>query len=342
MRGLLLQGLGFLHNLRAEYAEALVTADRADALASGAGDAFLALAACTARGQAYMQQGRPHAARESLERALPALESVNAASEQSFIGFIADPQVTVLAMLSLPLAHVGSVRMTRERLQQAYARARRLAQPMALLVTMWFEALCEIRFGNTDRVAELGDEMHSLVAEFALVQGKTACQWFRGWAHVRRGTPLEGFRQIRAAYEENTALGMIAGSSETLGYAADALVLHGDWSGAEEQLRQALEIVNTYGERIYLPQLLLTEGAVARARGQRANADASIRRALAEARAQGAPWLELLALTEIVEHSTATVDDHRALGALVAQLSDGIDVPALARARVLLERAHSN
>ena len=85
--------------------------------------------------------------------------------------------------------------------------------------------------------------------------------------------PLEGFRQIRAAYEQNTALGMIAGGSETLGYAAEALVLHGDLNGAEEQLRQALEIVNTYGERIYLPQLLLTEAAIARARGQRADAD---------------------------------------------------------------------
>ena len=83
---------------------------------------------------------------------------------------------------------------------------------------------------------------------------------------------------------------------------------------------QALEIVNTYGERIYLPQLLLTEAAIARARGQRANADASIRRAITEARAQGALWLELLALTEICEHSTATVDDHRALGALVASI----------------------
>ena len=101
---------------------------------------------------------------------------------------------------------------------------------MALLVTMWFDALCEIRFGDADRVAALADEMHSLVEEFALVQGKTAGRWFRGWADARRGKPLEGFRQIRAAYEENTALGMIAGSSETLGYAAEALVLHGDWT----------------------------------------------------------------------------------------------------------------
>jgi tetratricopeptide (TPR) repeat protein len=341
MCGLLLHGFGFLLNLRAEYDAALAEADRADALAGDATDEFLALAACTARGQAYMHQGRPEAALESLQRALPALEHANAESEQTFIGSIADPQVTVLAMLSISLAHVGSVRMARERLQQAYARARRLAQPMALLVTMWFDALCEIRFGNADRVAALADEMHSLVEEFALAQGKAACCWFRGWAHVRRGKPLEGFRQIRAAYEENTALGMITGSSETLGYAAEALVIHGDWSGAEEQLRQALEIVNTYGERIYLPQLLLTEGAIARARGQHAEADASIHRAITEARAQRALWLEMLALTEICEHSTATVDDHRALGALIEQLCEARDTTALARAGAVVAGALS-
>src|SRR4029450_9555922 len=54
MRGLLLHGLGFLHNLRAEYDAALATADRADALAAESTDAFLTLAACTVRGQAFM------------------------------------------------------------------------------------------------------------------------------------------------------------------------------------------------------------------------------------------------------------------------------------------------
>jgi ATP/maltotriose-dependent transcriptional regulator MalT len=239
-------------------------------------------------------------------------------------------------MLGFQLVHLGLIGEMRERLRQAYTRARGLAQPMALMVTMWYDALCEIRFGDADRVAALADEMHSLVEEFALAQGKAACRWFSGWADAHRGKPLEGFRQIRAAYEQNRALGMIAGSSETLGYAAEALVLHGDWSGAEEQLRQALEIVNTYGERIYLPQLLLTEGAIARARGQHADADASIRRAILEARAQGALWPELLALTELCEHATATAEDHRRLGALVDRLCEARGTTALARAGALV------
>ena len=77
---------------------------------------------------------------------------------------------------------------------------------------------------------------------------------------------------------ENTALGMMAGASESLGYAAEALLLHGDWHAAQEQLDQALAIVEKYGERIYLPQLLLIEGAIAHARGEPDAAIASIRR----------------------------------------------------------------
>ena len=168
------------------------------------------------------------------------------------------------------------------------------------MFTIWCDALVEVRLGDAERVGALADQMSSLVDKFALAQGRTACRWFRALADARRGNPRESFRQIRAAYEENTALGMIAGGSEVLGYAAEALVLQGDFDGAEEQLEQALAIVSRYGERIYLPQLLLIQGAVARARGQLAAADASIRRALEESRAQEAPWLELLALTDAV------------------------------------------
>jgi ATP/maltotriose-dependent transcriptional regulator MalT len=134
---------------------------------------------------------------------------------------------------------------------------------------------------------------------------------------------------------------MVAGGSEVLAYAAEALVLHGDLDGAEQQLAQGLEIVERYGERIYLPQLLLIQGAVARARGQLAAADASMRRALEESRAQEAPWLTLLALTELCAGSRAKSADVRALGALVSELGEAGDTPAYQRARVLLDRARN-
>jgi len=338
MRALLLHGLGFLLNLRAEYAQALDVAARAEALGSDNADPFLALSAYATRAAAHMHQGRPQTAFEWLDRARPLADTINAVTHNSFIGSIADPQVAVLATLSLQLMHLGRVAEARECLQRAYARARQISQPMGLLVTMWYDALCTIRLGEVARVAALADEMQTLVDEFSLAQGKSACRWFRGWSDARRGKPLEAFQQIRSAYEQNTSLGMISGGSETLGYAAEALVLHGDLDGAEEQLRQALEIVNNFGERIYLPQLLLIDATIARERGQPARADDSTQRAITEARAQGAPWLELLALTDFCEHASAAADEHRALEELIIRMSQGVDAPVLTRARTVLEQ----
>ncbi|MEZ6929622.1 AAA family ATPase [Aeromonas sp. S16(2024)] len=249
MAGLALHGLGFLHALRAEYPEALAVAARARGLAAAQADPLLILAACTVQGQALMMQGHHDAARETLEQALPLLEQAQAGAEHSLIGFIADPQTTVLALLSLSLAQLGLFTQARARLQQAYARAHSLAQPMALLIILWCDALCGIRRGEVARVAALAGEMRALVDEFALAQGQAPCRWFQGWADTQWGRPHEGAHQIRQAYLDNRALGMISGGSETLGYLAEALLLQHEWHQAQEQLDQALALVRRHGVR---------------------------------------------------------------------------------------------
>lgn len=335
MRGLLLHGFGFVLCLRAEYAEALAMAERAEALSSATDDPVLLLAACTVQGEVQMLRGRPRIAREWIERGLTAKESLDAPPEQSFV---ADPQVTLLGLLAIQLLHLGWVETARTRLREAHARARQLGQPMARMVAIWFDAMFEVRLGNAERVAALADAMRALVDEFALAQGRTASRWFRGWANARMGEPREGYRRIREGYEENTRLGMLAGASETLGYAAEALMLAGDWNAAQHPLEEALQIASTHGERVYLPQLFLIEAAIARARGESAVAEAAVRRAVAEARAQEAPWLELLARVELCERDGATAEDRRALAALVDQLPEAIDTTAFTKARALLDR----
>ena len=152
------------------------------------------------------------------------------------------------------------------------------------------------------------------------------------WAH-----PRDGYRRIRDAYEDNVRLGMLAGASEILGYATEALLLAGDLDGAQTQLEEALHIADKLGERVYLPQLYLMEAAIARARGERTAADASVRRAIAEARAQEAPWLELMALIELCERDRATPQDRNALAALIDQLPEASDTTAMAKARALID-----
>jgi hypothetical protein len=338
MRGRLLHGFGFVLTLRADYAEALAVAERAEALSSAPNDPVLVLVTCIVHGYVAQLQGQPRAAGTWIERGLASAELLDLAPTEIFV---ADPQVTLLGLLGMHLLNSGFVEQGRARLEQAHARARLLGWPNTRLAAFWYEALFAVRLGDAERVAALADEMRALVDESEVAQGRTACQWFRGWADARMGQPRDGYRRIREAYEDNTRLGMLAGGSEVLGYATEALVLDGDWDGAQHELEGALQAADTLGERVYLPQLLVMQAAIARARGHRAAADAAIRRAIAEARAQEAPWLELMALIELCDRHSATAKDRRALAALVDQLPEARDTAAFVRARALLDKTKS-
>lgn len=331
-RGLLLHNFGFVLLLRAEYEPALQVADTAQALAAHSNDPLLELAACAVRADVFLLQGRPRAASTMIERVLPAIESVDAGPAHSFA------QVMVLGLLGLHQLHLGRVQHARSRLQQAHARAAQLGQPMGRMVATWLEAMAEVRIGNVERVAELADGLRALVEDHQLGHGRAAWRFFKGWADAHGTRPDDAFRLIREAYEDNTRLGMIAGGSEVLGFAVEALLLAGDCDEAQRQLEQALQIVNTYGERVYLPQLLLFEASIARARGQASAALDRVRDAIAEARAQEAPWLELVALIELCEHGGATAKERRALEALVDALPEAGDTALVARARALRPR----
>ena len=336
LRGLLLDGLGFVLCQRAEYAEALAVAERAAALWSLTDDPALLLTSCYVQGDVYMLKGRPRIARAWIERALPALSAADAAPDS---GYIVLPQVMLLCLLAIQLFHLGLHAQARARLEEAHERARQFASPVARVLTIWMDAMLAIRLGEVERVAGMAEEMEGLVEEAAFAQGRAASQWYRGWVLARQGQPREGFLRIRAAFEANTALGMVSGGSEVLGYAAEALLLAGDLDGAEEQLAQARQIAAERGERVYLPQLLLLEAAIARARGLHPEAEGAARRALAEAREQDAPWHELLALLALCEQGTASATEQQALAALVAQLPEAAGSAPVASARALLAAA---
>jgi DNA-binding winged helix-turn-helix (wHTH) protein/tetratricopeptide (TPR) repeat protein len=334
-RGQLLHTFGFVLCLRADYAEALALADRAEEFDSATSDPVLQLAACTVRAEVLLLQGRPRAARTAIESSLPALESIDVGPEHSFA------QVTLLGLLSVHLLHLGLVQQARARMQQAYARAAQLGQPMAKVVAIWFDAMMEVRLGNSDRLASLAEDLQALVEESDLGFGRAGWRWFGGLADARNGAPREGFQRIQDAHEDDARLGMVAGASERLGFAAEALLLAGDIDGAQRQLEQAYQVANAHGERVYMPQLFLIEGAIARARGQPAAALASVRSAIAEARTQEAAWLELLALIELCENAGAKAKDRQALAALVDGLTEAADTEAVARARALIRGARA-
>jgi DNA-binding winged helix-turn-helix (wHTH) protein/tetratricopeptide (TPR) repeat protein len=333
VRGRLLHGFCYLLSLRGDYRRALEVAARAEALAADSNDPMLMLAACFVHSHVHHLSGRSQAARTAIERGLEIAAPLGIAANDVFA---ADPQVTLLCMLAIELVRSGLIEQGRNCLGGAQARARELHQPMTRLVAIWHEALLEVRLRNPERVAALADDMERLVDEFSLGEGRTACQWFRGWAQAHRGYPAEGYRAIRSAYEQNARLGLRVGGSEVLGYAAEALLLAGDLEAADVQLREAIDVAEELAERVYLPQLLITQATIARNKGRLADGAVAARQAVDEARMQDAPWLELLALIELCAHFAASGEEWRALATLVDRLPEAAQTPPVGRARAML------
>jgi ATP/maltotriose-dependent transcriptional regulator MalT len=135
---------------------------------------------------------------------------------------------------------------------------------------------------------------------------------------------------------------MRAGASEVLGYAAEALLLAGDLDAAQCALDEALQVASDLGERVYLPQLLLLEAAIARQRGCASAGGGSMRRAADEARVQEAPWLELLALVDLCDDRAATAVERARLAVLVAQFAEAQDLSPITHAQSLLSALNSS
>lgn len=334
MRVRLLHGLGYACSLRGEYAEALVIAKRAEVLSTEQQDPGLMLMACFLHGEAHHMQGRTRDARAWMERGL-AIAQEHASEAIAGEIFAADPQVILMGLLAIDLVRSGLVRQGLALGQRARERAAVLRQPMTRLVAAWQEALLQVRLGGAPQVAALADEMQALVDEHALAHAAMACRWFRGWAQAHMGRPLEGARLIQQAHSENVRLGMRSGASEVHAYAVEALLLAGEVQSAQTELERALQIVDELGERMVLPQLLLLQAAIARAGGAPEAGLAAARRAAEEARAQEAPWLELMALVELCENHPAAWPERRDLAALVERLPEAADTALMNRARVL-------
>jgi tetratricopeptide (TPR) repeat protein len=224
-------------------------------------------------------------------------------------------------------------------MREAHARARALRQPGPQVAALWLDAWFEVRMDNPQRVADVSEQLRALAEENAMPLPRAVHRWFRGWSEAQLGDPRAGYSVIREGYEQAARLGMRAWASETLGYAAEALARAGDWVAARRELDEAMQCASAIGGREYLPQLLLLDARIADALGGRDRAREAMRQAIAEARSQEAPWLEMIARSALCERDDATAEDFAALGQVVNQITEGLDTAPVARARALLKAA---
>jgi hypothetical protein len=175
-----------------------------------------------------------------------------------------------------------------------------------------------------------------IVAKSMLTQGDGPARWLRGWALAQAGKGREGLRLIREGLEIHVRLGMVAGNAETLGYAAEALVLKQDWVHADRQLDEALSLADRIGERVAYPYLLRLRAEVA-VQGSAERGREIFCESLAEARRHKAPLDEIKALIALKKHGLANTHERAALRHVYERFEEGLDLPVLRAARQLLK-----
>ncbi len=332
-RALLLNGYGASLYSRAEYDKLEQFAELLEQL-DGPDRAPLVVMTAFFRAGANSARGRCRAAAEWWLKAIELCEGIT--DRRPFQAFIVDPEVGIRANSVRTLFERGLYDQARAQSRKAHALADAVGQPLAQSLAHWRAGMLEIRFDNPERVLDHAAALERIVTKTSVVQGEGPSLYLRGWALARLGDAPQGLRLIRDGLDRHLRIGMISSCTEVMGYAAEALILAQEWTGASEELARAFARTREIDEHAYVPALLLLQARVARGQGDEPAAYRCLHEARRVAREQESLGFELKAAVALGEHAGATTEDRASLTQLLGTLTEGPDSADVMRARALI------
>ena len=333
-RSLLLNGYGASLYSRGEYAKLVEFAEKLEQLQGPDREPLLVMTALFRAGAASAR-GECRTSTEWWLKAIALCEAIT--DREKFQAFVVDPETGIRANAVRTLFERGLFDQARAQSDRAVAMSEELGQPLAQSLAHWRAGMLEVRLGNPERVIEHARRIEQIVARTSVSQGDGPSRYLRGWALAQMGAPREGLELIRDGLARHLRIGMIASSTEVMGYAAEALILANEWEAAGKELTQAFAQARALDEHVYVPMLLLSQAKIARGQGDHAAAYKWLQEAVRTARDQEAMGFELVACCALVEHETSTADDRRRLAELTRCFTEGLDTPLLQRAKTLCQ-----
>jgi hypothetical protein len=196
--------------------------------------------------------------------------------------------------------------------------------------------MLELRLEQPERVAAHAAALAQLAGQHGILPADAAARLLGGWAQAHLGDPATGHARILEGLAILQQLGLVAGITQVLCYAAEAAIAGRDWAAARAHVDEALALAQRLGERGRVPDLLLLQGRIALGEGQRDAARSAMHTSLAEARAQEALGFELAALVGLCELDEAQPEELDALRDACARIEEGLDTALVGRAQELL------
>jgi DNA-binding winged helix-turn-helix (wHTH) protein/tetratricopeptide (TPR) repeat protein len=334
-RALMLNGYGASLFSRGEYPKLLELADRLDKL-EGPDRPALSVMTGLFRAGASAARGECRASTEWWLKTIAICESIT--ERGGFQAFIVDPEVGIRSNAVRTLFERGLIDQARAQSAKAVALGETIGQPLAVSLARWRAGMLEVRLGNPEKVIEHAAAIEAIVAKTCVVQGDGPSRYLRGWAMAQLGEPRAAIPLIHDGLERHLRIGMIASCTEVMGYAAEALVLAGDYAGASKQLGEAFARSRELDEHFYVPMLLITQARVAVGLGDPAAALKWLHEAVRIAREHESLGFELKAACALAEHPGATENDRAALAELLGKFTEGLDTKDYLRAQNLVSQ----
>ena len=269
----------------------------------------------------------------------------------TFLHYVADPGMTLLAYSAPLLWYLGYPTQAESRLYEATAIGEDRNHPFSDAVLLHFKTVVYQHEGNIEEVNTAATKMLAICQELGFSSWEAAATVMKGWVLAEQNHLEEGIAMIHkgiAAWEKTRAEMLMPLFHALL---AQAYQRAGQYHLASQTLDSALSIVDRTGERTYAAELIRQQGELCLMSTEKTetsdenNAESNqaenyFQDALKIARQQGAKSWELraaLSLSELWQTQNRGQEAYSLLEPIYTWFAEGLDTKDLRRARNLLE-----
>jgi predicted ATPase len=317
----------------------LALAEEALSFAEKADDPGMWIEALFLKGVTLFYRGEFAAARALYERALANYDD-RALTRGWALRVGEDAGVTHRCYLALALWHLGladeALRVNRETRELARSIRHPFSLAYAQHHTSWLYQL--MRLPNETLL--FSDEQIHTSAEQGFPLFQATGTIYNAAAQLLQGRAKKALPELRGGLDSYRATGAGLSLPYYLCLLAEAHGRSGLAAEAEQTIAEALEFVETSGERCQEAELNRQRGDLALARGEMALAEEHFRRGAKIAKTQGSKAWELRAAISLARlcQQLGRPDEARAsLSAAYAAFTEGFETPDLQEARALLD-----
>ena len=254
-----------------------------------------------------------------------------------------DPGVNALCHLGWVLWILGYPDQAIETSDKALATARKLAQPFAVAMALFFACTTRACCGAPAAVRRLLDELTAVTAEHGLRYLGSCAHVLEGQALIAQDQFAAGLEQLDRAFSEFKAQEAGVGLPWAMSIAVEAHARLGRSQDALETLYKAFEAIARNGERHWEAELFRLKGEVLHSApsADGVDAEACFRRAILLAREQSARSLELratMSLARLLEREGKLELAHSLVHDASGWFTEGFDTTDMRDARIAWER----